>query len=159
MTELVVADTTVWCNFAHAGQPRLVPGAYPGVTSPQQVLDEIAEGQRLGHLGDFDWRFIQRVQLTRDEEKSAERLQEGTLGRGEAACLAVAAARGVVVLTDDRDARTIAGALGVQVSGTLGVLLHLVDMGAVSLTEADGFLVEMIRAGYRSPVASLTELA
>jgi len=81
MTELVVSDTTVWCNFAHAGQPRLVPAAYPGVASPQQVLDEIAEGQRLGHLGDFD---------------------------------------------------------GVQVSGTLGVLLHLVDMGAMSVTEADG---------------------
>jgi hypothetical protein len=41
------------------------------------VLDEIAEGQRLGHLGDFDWRFIQRVRLTRDEEKSAE---HGPLG-------------------------------------------------------------------------------
>lgn len=158
MTELVVADTTVWCNFAHAGQPRLVPAAYPGITSPQEVLDEIAEGQRLGHLGDFDWRFIQRVRLTRDEEKRAERLQE-TLGRGEAACLAVAASRGVVVLTDDRDARTVAGSLGVQVSGTLGVLLHLVDMGAVSVTEADGFLMEMIRAGYRSPVASLTQLS
>ena len=159
MTELVVADTTVWCNFAHAGQPRLVPAAYPGVTSPQEVLDEIAEGQRLGHLGDFDWRFIQRVRLTRDEEKRAERLQGGALGRGEAACLAVAVARGVVVLTDDRDARAAAGFLEVQVSGTLGVLLHLVDMGAMSVTEADGLLMEMIRAGYRSPVASLTQLS
>jgi hypothetical protein len=46
MTALVVADTTVWRNFAHAGQPRLVPAAYPGVASPQQVLDEIAAGHR-----------------------------------------------------------------------------------------------------------------
>jgi hypothetical protein len=38
MTALVVADTTVWSNFAHAGQPRLVQAAYPGVASPQQVL-------------------------------------------------------------------------------------------------------------------------
>jgi predicted nucleic acid-binding protein len=71
----------------------------------------------------------------------------------------VAAARGIVVLTDDRDARTVAGSLGVQVSGTLGVLSHLVEMGALAVNEADGLLTEMIRAGYRSPVASLTEIS
>lgn len=158
MTQLVVADTTVWCNFAHAGQPRLVPAAYPGVTSPQEVLDEIAEGQRLGHLGDFDRRIIRQVQLTGAEARSAKALEE-TLGPGEAACLAVASARGVVVLTDDRDARTVAGSLGVQVSGTLGVLLHLVEIGGLSLAEADALLAKMIRAGYRSPVASLSEIS
>lgn len=158
MTALVVADTTVWSNFAHAGQPRLVSAAYPGVASPQQVLDEIAEGQRLGHLGNFDWQFVKRVRLTRDEAKSAERLEK-TLGPGEAACLAVAAARGVVVLTDDRDARSVASSLGVQVSGTLGVLSHVVAMGALSVIEADDLLANMIRAGYRSPVASLKEIS
>jgi predicted nucleic acid-binding protein len=158
MTALVVADTTIWSNFAHAGQPRLVPAAYPGVASPQQVLDEIAEGQRLGHLGDFDWRFVKRVRLTRDEAKGAERL-ETTLGPGEAACLAVAAARGVVVLTDDRDARTVAGSLGVRVSGTLGVLARLVAVEEISTNKADGFLARMIRAGYRSPVKSLKEIS
>jgi predicted nucleic acid-binding protein len=98
MTALVVADTTVWRNFAHAGQPRLVPAAYPGVASPQQVLDEIAAGHRLGHLGGFDRRFVKRIPLTRAETRRAKGLEE-TLGPGEAACLAVAAARGLVVLT------------------------------------------------------------
>lgn len=158
MTELVVADTTVWCNFAHAGQPRLVPAAYPGVASPQQVFDEIALGQRLGHLGNFDRRFIRRVELTRAETTRAQAL-EGTLGPGEAACLAVAASRGVAVLTDDRNARAVAGSLGIEVSGTLGVLLHLVEIGGLSLAEADTLLAKMIQAGYRSPVASLSEIS
>jgi predicted nucleic acid-binding protein len=158
MTELVVADTTVWCNFAHAGQPRLVPAAYPGVASPQQVLDEIAEGQRLGHLRDFDRRFIRRVELTGTETTRAKAF-EGTLGPGEAACLAVAASRGVAVLTDDRNARAVAGSLGIEVSGTLGVLFHLVEIGGLSLAEADALLAKMIRAGYRSPVASLSEIS
>jgi predicted nucleic acid-binding protein len=158
MTALVVADTTVWSNFAHAAQPQLVPAAYPGVASPKQVLDEIAEGQRLGYLGDFDWQFVQQVPLTRAETRKAKELEE-TLGPGESACLAVAAARGVVVLTDDRDARTVAGFLGIEVSGTLGVLLHLAELGAFSLAEADALLTAMIQAGYRSPVASLTELS
>lgn len=158
MTALVVADTTVWSNFAHGGQPRLVPAAFPGVASPQQVLDEITVGQRLGYLGDFDWQFVKRVRLTRTETRKATELEE-TLGPGEAACLAVAAARSVVVLTDDRDARTVAGSLGIEVSGTLGVLLHLVEMGAFSLAGADALLKKMIQTGYRSPVASLTELS
>lgn len=158
MTTLVVADTTVWSNFTHAGQPRQVAVAYSGVASPQAVLDEIAEGQRLGYLRDFDWHLIRRVELTRAESSKAKELEE-TLGPGEAACLAVAAARGAVVLTDDRDARTVAGSLGVEVSGTVGVLFHLVEVGAFSLAEADALLTEMIQAGYRSPVASLTELS
>jgi hypothetical protein len=158
MTTLVVADTTVWSNFAHAGQPRLVPAAYPGVASPQPVLDEIAKGQRLGYLGDFEWQFVKRIQLTRAEARKAKELEE-TLGPGEAACLAVGASRGVVVLTDDRDARTVAGSLGIEVSGTLGVLSHLVEMAAFSLADANALLTKMIQAGYRSPVASLTELS
>lgn len=157
MTALVVADTTVWSNFADAGQVRLVPTAFPGVASPQEVVEELAEGQRLGHLGDFDWRLVKRLRLTRKEAKSAERLGK-TLGAGEAACLAVAAARGAVVLTDDRDARTVARSLGVRVSGTLGVLSRLVAMRALSVTGADELLAGMIRAGYRCPVASLTEI-
>lgn len=158
MTALVVADTTVWSNFAHARNPRLVPAAYPGVASPPQVLEEIAEGQRLGYLGSFDWGFIRRIRLTRDESRRAKRFEE-TLGPGEAECLAIGVVRGVVILTDDRDARGVADSLGVQVSGTLGVLLHLVEKGAFSLTEAHTLLTKMMRAGYRSPVASLTELS
>jgi hypothetical protein len=35
---LVVADTTVWSNFAHAGRPRLVETSFAGVASPPAVL-------------------------------------------------------------------------------------------------------------------------
>jgi predicted nucleic acid-binding protein len=45
------------------------------------------------------------------------------------------------------------------VSGTLGVLSRLVAIGALSGIEADALLATMIRAGYRSPVASLKEIS
>lgn len=54
------------------------------------------------------------------------------LGRGEASCIACAALRKLRIFTDDRDARRIALGLHVPVSGTLGVLLLLVDAGILS---------------------------
>jgi len=58
MTGLPVVDTTVWSNFAHAGDPTLVTTAFAGAASPREVLDEIARGQRLGFIGTYDWSFI-----------------------------------------------------------------------------------------------------
>lgn len=50
MTRLVVADTTVWSNFAHAGDPRLVQAAFPSVSSPPGVVEELDRGHRLGYV-------------------------------------------------------------------------------------------------------------
>jgi predicted nucleic acid-binding protein len=80
------------------------------------------------------------------------------LNEGEAACLAIALARGCRVLTDDRDARELARQLRIPISGTLGVLIRLVDMKHFRLDEADALLSQMIAAGYRSPVVSLRDL-
>lgn len=80
------------------------------------------------------------------------------LNTGEASCLAIAATRGCRVFTDDRDARELAARWRIPISGTLGLLMRLVDVKALSLAEADALLVRMITAGYRSPVTSLLEL-
>jgi hypothetical protein len=67
MTAPVVADTTVWSNFAHAGRPRLVERAFPAVVSPPEVVEEIAVGVRLGSLPDLDWSFVRRIELSERE--------------------------------------------------------------------------------------------
>ena len=76
----------------------------------------------------------------------------------EAACLAVAAHRNGRVLTDDRDARKLAAQMKIPVSGTLGVLLRLVQIDALTLPEANNMLKQMIAQGYRSPVEKLDDL-
>jgi predicted nucleic acid-binding protein len=63
-----------------------------------------------------------------------------------------------LILTDDQAARKVAAALDLRVSGTLGVLARLVDGGHASIEEADDLLDAMVRAGYRSPVFTLSEL-
>jgi predicted nucleic acid-binding protein len=82
-----------------------------------------------------------------------------TLNAGEAACLAMALARECRVLTDDRDARELARHLQIPLSGTLGVLMRLVDIGYLSLDEADALLSQMVAAGYRSSVTALRDIA
>jgi len=52
----------------------------------------------------------------------------------------------------------MARALGLRVSGTLGLLLALVEHNKVSLEEGQRLLAEMRRYGYRCPVSCLREL-
>lgn len=157
MTELVVADTTVWSNFVHARNPRLVLEVFPQIASPRAVLEEIETGRHRGYLAEFDLSWIPEVDMTAPEAVQA-RVFEDRLEPGEAACLAVAQARDVLCLTDDRAARRLARTLEVRLGGTLGVLVHLVEAQRLTQTEADVLLTRMIRARYRSPVSSLSEL-
>ena len=70
----------------------------------------------------------------------------------------MAVTRGCRVLTDDRDARELVRRLRIPLSGTLGVLTRLVDIAHLSLDEANALLLQMIAAGYRSPVTSLRDI-
>jgi len=60
--------------------------------------------------------------------------------------------------TDDRDARKLAAQLQVPVSGTLGILLRLVQIQALTMEQANALLALMVAKGYRSPVGDLGEL-
>jgi len=61
-------------------------------------------------------------------------------------------------LTDDWEARTLGRSLGLEISGSLGVLDRLVLQQTLSLEEADAHLAEMVRRGFRSPYRSLREI-
>jgi hypothetical protein len=94
-------------------------------------------------------------------EAKEETLFQELLNRvnaGEAACLAVASQRNGRILTDDRDARKLAAQLKIPVSGTLGILLRLVQTNVLTLSEANEILGWMVSRGYRSPVQKLEEL-
>lgn len=152
-----VIDTTVLSNFAHVDQPHLLRSAFDDPVTVRAVMDELAEGVRLVHLPDVNWRWLRVVELTTDEQLHASELNR-TLGRGESDCIALAQSRQWIVLTDDRDARAAARAAGVAVSGTLGCLMNLIDANALTLPQADRWLAHMVQHGYRCPVKSLAEL-
>ena len=78
------------------------------------------------------------------------------LHRGEAVSLAIAKHRQWGFLTDDQAARKHGRDMGVEISGTLGVLILSVKRNLISLPQANMLLSKMIvLARYRSPVSDL----
>jgi predicted nucleic acid-binding protein len=66
--------------------------------------------------------------------------------------------RDFMVLTDDADARRWAHRAEIPVSGTIGLLVQLVQGKVVTLAEANSLLTDMRENGYYSPVTRLDEL-
>lgn len=156
MTAAVV-DTTVLSNFAHVKQPLLLRQAFDHLVAPTAVMDEWRDGIRLGVVPLVEWAWLSEIELTAAEQLVADEFGE-TLGRGEAACLALGSSRGWMVLTDDQNARKAARKAGLMVSGTLGALMNLIHLKVITVAEGDLLLSEMMRRGYRSPIDSLSEL-
>lgn len=152
-----VVNNTVLSNFANVRRADLVRQSFGGLAATTDVLAELKAGERLPRLPICDWSWLKAIALTKDERAHAEQLRK-TVDAGEASCLAVASSRGLIFLTDDRDARRLARLNKIAISGTLGILQSLVDDGQLDLDEANQLLAEMIAKGYRSPVRSLQEL-
>lgn len=151
-------DNTVMSNFAIVQQPHLLRIGFPDtLATPRQAFDELQAGVRMGRLPHLDWSWLPVWTLEDAEAARYEQLR-GRLNAGEAACLAMAGARGCRVLTDDRDAREVARHLRIPLSGTLGVLARLVDISHLDVDHADQLLRSMMAEGYRSPVTSLQDL-
>ena len=155
---IALLDNTVLSNFAAIGRPDLVQLALgDDAATCEAVWAELQTGIRLGKLPDYDWSWLPVLALT-DSEMPLYHLLSERLNEGEAACLAMAATRQCRVFTDDQDARSLAAERRIPISGTLGLLLRLIDLQVLSLTEADAQLAAMVAAGYRSPIASLQVL-
>lgn len=152
-----LADTTVLNNFAQIRRPDLLRLAWPDLAAPIPVWNELELGVRRGLVPASDWSWLKRLELTESELQRAQEIGRD-LGLGEAACIATAQSRGLLMLSDDWDARELARSQGIEVSGSLGVLLRLAWKQILSLEEADALLAEMVRRGFRSPYRSLREI-
>jgi len=152
----VLLDNTVLTNFALIGRPDLVLEPWPIACTTPATVAEYQAG--VAHqLPAAAWQSLEVVDLTPAEATLAQRLSN-RLGSGERECLAVAALRGGLFVSDDFDARRQAQELSVATSGSIGILLLNVRQGRLRLVEGNDLLVQLIAAGYRSPVASLDDL-
>jgi len=152
-----LADTTVLSNFAQIRRPDLLRSVYPDLSAPIPVWNELELGIHRGLVPACDWTWLEVLDLTEQEQVRAEEIGRD-LGPGEAACIAAAVSRGFLTLSDDWAARELGRSLGLEISGSLGVLDRLVSKEILSLEEADALLAEMVRQGFRSPYRSLREI-
>lgn len=155
---LLLLDNTVLSNFVLVGRIDLLPAALVGrVATTPQVVGEFKSGVATGLLPQAELEWLEIVSLEEAEEAHFQNLI-GRVNSGEASCLAVAMNRAGRILTDDRDARKLAARFKIPVSGTLGVLLRLVQNQTLTFTEANELLGQMVAFGYRSPVKKLEDL-
>ena len=163
-----VFDTTVLSNFAAAGRIDLLEQRYLGIAyTTVEVCDELRKGVKAGYA------YLESVQQGMEranqgvwigilvpEPTDEHRLRvefDDHLDAGEASCLALAVSRGLTLVTDDLAACRLAKERNVPVTGTLGILIRLVRSSALSLSEANAILADMIQRRYRSPVDRLDE--
>ena len=154
----VLLDNTVLSNFSTIRRPDLIRAALvEQVGTTEQAFQEMLDGITLGKIPVCDWDWLDRVAIAHDERMQFETFHEH-LGEGEASCLAVAKMRGYKLATDDRDARRLARQLGISLTGTIGILAILVKQDQLPLVEGDRLLHEMVASGYRSPLATLSDI-
>lgn len=155
---LVLLDNTVLTNFALVGQDNLPTRLWSDAAcTTTAAYGEYLAGTAVGILPADAWRDLIQVALNEREEAFAARLTT-QLGAGERSCLAVAISRSGALASDDLLARRWAREHGVEVTGTVGILLACVRRSYLTLEQANAFLAAMIAAGYRSPVERLDDL-
>lgn len=164
----VIANTTVISNFASIGQMELLRQLYTILHISTEVFAEVQEGIDEGYsfyagiglvlhpFSDSGW--IHLTSMTGHEELRLFGTIPAHLHPGEASCIAISHSRGWQFLTDDLAARKYARSLGVRVSGTLGCLVLAVERGLCGLNQANVWLAQMIRHGFRSPALDLAQL-
>lgn len=80
------------------------------------------------------------------------------LATSDASVLYQAWAADTPLATDDRDVRAVAASYGVPVTGSLGIVAHAVERGALSAAAADDALATWRTEGQTVPVDSVADL-
>ena len=128
----LVCDTTIPLYLGRIGQIDLLPALFAPVYIPEQVCLELDMGRVL-RADTVNPRSLVWVELVSVSQALIDSLPPNRLGTGERAVIAYARAhRGCVAGMDDLRARQLAEAIGLKVTGTLGILLRAKQAGLVS---------------------------
>ena len=161
----ILFDTVVLSNFALSGRLDLLVQRYGRqVHVTPEVLDEVMDGIVVGYAklsvieDAVTTGKLSSTGTLSAEERETYRGLLRVLSPGEASCVACARDRVGIVATDDMAARECCSSLGVEFTGTIGILKAAALDGSISPAQADGILQAMIEAGYYSPVSRISGL-
>ncbi|MEN8500933.1 MULTISPECIES: hypothetical protein [Paraburkholderia] len=140
----VITDANILINFHHIQQLPLLGVLLPYRFSvPLEVVDEIVDEQQrasvraalaAGHLRTFEIDDLDALALFSELRDS--------MGRGEAACLAVAATQGHHIASDEKKKfrRTAIELIGeARILRTQDLMLHAIRSRKITVEQADGF--------------------
>ena len=117
----VIVNSTPIIGLADIGQLDLLRQVYDQITIPQAVYDEIITPSVKGQVDENnDWIIVVQIRDT-----SQKRMYRAKLHAGEVEVMILAQEKNAeLVILDDNAAKKTAKYLGLNVTGTLGVLLR-----------------------------------
>jgi len=150
MSRKLLVDASVFITLSEIGATYLLEELEGDVVVPESVAEEVEDEPARSELSTAkgDWLTVE----TADDE-SVERASErlGTdESRGDTALLALGLGYdNAVVVTDDKPLRNVCKAVGVPLSGSVGVIVASVENGIHDTEAAKELLVSMDEAGAR----------
>lgn len=141
----VVVNTSPLVALERIGELDILPKLFGKIIRPQSVVDELNAGRSI--YGGID--ALYHVSWLETVEDPPEMALRKELGDGETAAIALAfRLKADLVILDDLAARNVAVELGLNVTGTLGVLLAAHKKGilkdlrrTITLLKDSGFRV------------------
>lgn len=135
-----LVDASLMIALAEIGRLELFREAFHTIGIGPEVGREVVEQGRsvdvagVRHVeAGLRTGWIQVIAPTADEATLMTRLVATTrLGAGEAEVIALANSRSLPAVLDDKEARTVAGLMGVRYLGTLGVVLATLRRGTLT---------------------------
>ena len=140
----VVVNTSPFVALERIGLLDILPKLFGEVLRPQSVIDELNAGRQTYGGSDalYHASWIQSV------EDPPEMVLRKELGAGETAVIALAyRIQADLVILDDLAARNVAAELGLNVTGTLGLLLAAHKKGL--LPDLTGAIRSLNGSGFR----------
>jgi predicted nucleic acid-binding protein len=162
-TRVVVTDANVLINLMHAGRLDLLGAltAFEFVV-PDHVITEItAPAQRQALEIALTRGALRRQSITDPRELATYAGLRRIMGSGEAACLAMAEARGWLIASDEkrRFRREVIARLGEgRLMTTAGLFVIAIRAGVISVGEADQVKELLQRHRFRMAFRSFREL-
>jgi predicted nucleic acid-binding protein len=127
MAERIVVNTGPLITLARADLLEVVGQIPLTFICPAQVAEEIAEGVSLGYP-DVRPEWLSSMVLS----KAVDPVAQAALDLGEAAVIALALEQNISrVCIDERKGRAAAAAVGLKVTGTLGLLARARTLGLI----------------------------
>ena len=142
---MIIADASVLIALAKMRRLDLLNSVYGDVLiGPQVKAETVDAGKRIGAPGveriekALDDGWLQVARLSSKEKSTARSIvSKGGLDAGEAECLVLASFRKLIVILDDRAARSFAEVMGVTFLGTAGMLFHAFVKKRLTLDELE----------------------
>lgn len=162
-TIVVITDANVLINLLRIGQVPLL-GRLDGYrfVVPEEVMGEITDPEQREALGSaVAAGYLGQVVVDTIESLALFGELRDVMGRGEAACLALAATTGCHIASDEkkRFRRRAIELIGeARIARTESILVEAIHQGHIPVAEADGFKAVLEANRYSMPFGSFADL-